>query len=262
MYFEQLREHLFANVDYPESMREVMGKITAWHQFCALPSETKMLFTYPDDQGVWDAGYKNRRKAEGREDKEYMHFHGNYRDLLQKYGLAELVEKDPTLKAMWDLVSGIRTEAGKLITVIATDLDQHIPGLAKNVADSTDLMTLRFLHYTPEDDQDDNLAAAHFDRSGFTLHLYENKNGLQHLTLAHQWEDSPIDSNNTVVFAGYQLQAESRGEIKNTWHRVIRKHDTQVQGDRYSLVAFVPFKHTPTYDASARSQDLKPGYQN
>ncbi len=260
MYYEQLEKQLYANLLYPESMRKVMSGINAWHDFCDLPMEKKNLFLFPDDQGTWEPGYKRRRKSEGREDKEYFHFHGDYLAIVAKYGLTEIVAKDPVLSALYQLVTDIRHETEKLVDTIAVDLERFVPGVVANVQASRDLMTLRFLHYDPKDDADDNLAAAHFDRCGFSFHLYENMPGLQHLDWNHQWVDSPIDPSNTVLFTSYQLQKASEGKLQNTWHRVVRRKDIPTTGDRYSLVAFVPFKLTPTYSFDARSQDMTPGY--
>lgn len=260
MYFEQLKSQLYANLLYPESMRKVMLGIKAWHDFCDLSPRQKDLFLFPDDQGTWEPGYKRRRKSEGREDKEYFHFHGNYLEMIAKYNLEEKVAQDPVLKAMYELVGHIRFETEKLVEIIVADLERYVPGTLADVKDSKDLLTLRFLHYDPKDSADDNLAAAHFDRCGFTFHLYENMPGLQHLNWNNQWINSPIDSNNTVIFTGYQLQLASQNSLRNTWHRVIRRKDLLTTGDRYSLVAFVPFKHTPTYRFDARSQDQTPGY--
>lgn len=157
MYFEQLEKQLYANLIYPESMRKAMAGIKAWHDFCDLTAEQKDLFLFPNDQGTWEPGYKRRRKSEGREDKEYFHFHGDYLEMLAKYNLVEKVAQDPVLKAMYQLVEHIRFETVKLVEVIATDLEKYVPGTLADVKDSNDLLTLRFLHYDPKDITDDNL---------------------------------------------------------------------------------------------------------
>lgn len=260
MYYEQLAKQLFANLAYPQSMRTVMSGISAWHDFCDLPMEKKNLFLFPEDQGTWEPGYKRRYKSAGREDKEYFHFHGDYLAMLTKYGLTEKVATDPVLRALYQLVGDIRHETEKLVDIIAADLEQFVPGVIADVEASRDLMTLRFIHYDPQDSVTEVLAAPHFDRCGFSFHLYENMPGLQHLDWNHQWVDSPIDPTNTVLFTSYQLQKASQDKLQNTWHRVVRRQDVSTVGDRYSLVAFVPFRLTPTYSFDARSQDMTPGY--
>lgn len=237
-----------------------MAGIQAWHDFCALPMEKKNWFLFPDDQGTWEPGYKRRYRSEGREDKEYFHFHGDYLDMLKKYNLLEKVAQDPVLKSLYQLVTDLRVETERLVDTIAADLEHYVPGIVANVQASRDLMTLRFLHYDPQDNNTEILAAQHFDRCGFSFHLYENLPGLQHLDRDGKWIDSPIDSANTVLFSSYQLEVASDGKLQKTWHRVARKRDLPTKGDRYSLVAFVPFKLTPTYSFEARSQDMTPGY--
>lgn len=260
MYFEQLSQQLFANLPYPQSMRQTIAGIQAWHHFCALPMEKKNWFLFPEDQGTWEPGYKRRYRSEGREDKEYFQFHGDYLEMLQKYHLTEKVAQDPVLSALYRLVTDIRSETEKLVDIIAADLERLVPGIVADVQASRDLMTLRFLHYDPQDTATDVLAAAHFDRCGFSFHLYENLPGLQHLDWDNKWIDSPIDPTNTVLFTSYQLEVASQGRLQKTWHRVARKRDIANAEDRYSLVAFVPLRNTPTYSFDARSQDMTPGY--
>ncbi len=258
MYYEQLRDKLYADVPYPTATRALMHDIITWRKFCDLPADIKAKFAFPQHQGVWDDGYKKRRKAEGREDKEYFHFHGNYKTILDEYSLAEYVAKTPAIAEFWEFVDKIYEAVRELIVTIGNDLERHTPGIRAELDKSRDLVTLRFLHYTPEDPNETILAAPHFDRSGFTLHLYESAPGLQLMDWDGNWLNAPIGENSTVVFSGFQLEHKTSSAIQKTWHRVINTAPTE---KRISLVAFVPFIDTYTYPEQARSQDLTPSYQ-
>lgn len=259
MYYHQLKTNLFADVPYPQTTRELMKKIEIWRQFCTLPLEIKQKFAFPNHQGMWDDGYKKRRKVEGREDKEYFHFHANYKTILGEYGLTEFVANTPVIANFWNFVDEIYEAVRQLIVTIGKDLGEKIPGMQAELEKSKHLVTLRFLHYTPEDTNETVLAAPHFDRSGFTLHLYESIPGLQLLNWNNEWQDAPISESSTIVFSGYQLEYKTQEDIQKTWHRVA--HRPGHNETRISLIAFVPFIDTYTYPEEARSQDLVPGYK-
>ena len=82
--------------------------------------------------------------------------------------------------------------------------------------------TLRFLHYT-NNVKDEIIAAQHFDRGLFTLHLYESHPGLQFLNLDMEWKDAPIKIGKTVVFNAYRGERLANSELQKTWHRVIQQ---------------------------------------
>ena len=65
--FPELRDNLFAVVDYPESLRETIGDASPWKAFCSLPNDVKQRFLFEDTSKDTDAGYTLRKKENGRE---------------------------------------------------------------------------------------------------------------------------------------------------------------------------------------------------
>lgn len=261
MYFEQLKTKLFADVPYPPEMCALMTQVGTWRQFCQLRSEIKELFTFPDHQSLWqDPGYKRRRPdpIKKRDNKENFHFHSNYRALLRHYHLEKIVEENPTLKTLYQFIDQLHPAVMNLIEVIGNDLAKHVPGLPAELAKGRDLVVIRFCHYTPEPN-DQILAAAHADRSGFTLHLYESRPGLQLFDLSGKWIEAPLNNKNTIVFTGYQFELATAGKLQRTWHRVIQQQPNTIE-NRISVVVFVPFVDTATFPEQASAHDVTPAY--
>ena len=237
-----------------------MKEADSWRAFCALPPSIKERFVYPEHEGVWDLGYKLRKRSLGREDKEYFHYTPKNAEFLSHYKLGGLVKEHNAVSDFLQFGEALYGAVRELSLEIGRDLGRFVPTLPTELEKGRDLLTLRFLHYTPERSDDESLADAHFDRSGFTLHLFESHPGLQLLDWNMMWKDAPIRDGNTVIFTGYQLELQMKGELQKTWHRVIRKKDALGSGSRISIVLFVPFVDTPSYPKEARAQDQRPSY--
>ena len=261
MYYQKLKDNLFAKVQYPDELKETMHGAVAWREFCRLPQETKEHFAFPDHQEIWDPGYKMRERAKGREDKEYFHITSKNNEFLDYYKLNDEVHQSKELENFFAFAENVWKQASALVLEIGKDLDKDIPGLAAQLEKGRDKQLLRLLHYIPKEDDDISLADQHFDRSGFTLHLYESHNGLQYLDFDMVWKDAPIKDGETIVFNGYQMEVITNEKIKKTWHRVVRNKQYKEGETRISMVLFVPFVDTPTYPAEARSQDMIAGYK-
>ncbi len=261
MYYQKLKDRLFAPVNYPEELKNLMKNTSAWREFCSMPQGTKEQFSFPNHQEMWDPGYKMRERAKGREDKEYFHLTSRNKEFLEYYKLSGLVNKNKRLNDFFEFAHGIWSLASDLVLEIGKELDRDIPGLHQQLIKGRDKQLLRLLHYIPKKDDDINLADQHFDRSGFTLHLYESHHGLQYLGFDNEWKDAPIKKGETIVFSGYQMEVITNGKVQKTWHRVIRKPEYQNNETRISMVLFVPFVDTPTYPRETRSQDMIPGYK-
>jgi isopenicillin N synthase-like dioxygenase len=262
MYYQKLKDALLAEVPYPSKLRETMSQTSAWREFCSLPQETKEQFAFPDHQDVWDAGYKMRERAKGREDKEYFHITGKNEEFLSYYGLDKTIQENAVLNDFFTFTDKVWDQASALVLEIGKELDKDIPGLYAQLVKGKDKQLLRLLHYIPKKDDDMSLADQHFDRSGFTLHLFESHHGLQYLDFNNEWKDAPIKEGETIVFNGYQMEVITNGKVQKTWHRVVRKQEYRPGETRISMVLFVPFVDTPSYPKETRSQDMVAGYKS
>ena len=114
----------------------------------------------------------------------------------------------------------------------------------KEVEQGEDVFFVRFIHYFGDRKLGEEIATAHTDQSGFSLHLFESAQGLQCLTSQHRWINMPVSSSETVIIPSMQMQLRSKGKLKALCHRVIATPETLEVG-RYSAVCFVQLKKTP-----------------
>ncbi len=256
MYYQKLKDQLFVEINYPKVLTDLIDEATPWRDFCALPAEIKDKFTDLYNEMDLEAGYFFRSKAAGREDKEYFHICPEVGKILKKKNLDKFVSENKVLKDFFDYAEKVYDAVSDFSTAIAYEIGKEVPSLDELAKEGRLRFLLRLLHYTNTDDTE-VIAAQHFDRSLYTLHLYENAPGLQFLNYDMEWTDAPISNGKTVVFSGHRLEDISDGKIQKTWHRVIKKGDHK---DRISLVLFVWTDKVPSYSTGARSQDLVPSY--
>lgn len=258
MSYRALKDDLFAVIDYPQELTELIGEAAPWRQFCALPAEVKEKFSFLNHQSTIDAdpGYRLRSKQTGRDDKEYFHSYPEIPELIELDGLHAMVNGDPVLSAFFTYSNQVLTAAHAFAQQIGSDLARDIPALGALIAEGKFRSVLRMLHYT-NDPETVVIAAQHFDRSLYTLHLYESAPGLQFLNGDLQWTEAPIAHGKTVVFNGYRGEALTDGKLQKTWHRVVSHGKTT---DRISLVLFVWSNHVEDYPKEARSQNEEPTY--
>lgn len=256
MHSQRLRDQLYVDIDYPQHFTDAIGTVEPWKRFCSLPLETKKKFEFLNHQNTADPGYRWRRRAEGREDKEYFHSYPNIFELAEKDGNGELARSEPAIKGFFEYAIGIQKLAFDFALGIQREMGKDIPELVELIDNGRMKSVLRFLHYT-NDEKADIIADQHFDRSLFTLHLYESGPGLQFLNWNMQWTDAPIGLGKTVIFNGYRMEELTKGKLQKTWHRVVRKDDIK---DRISMVLFVWTDAISSYARDARSQDMQPSY--
>lgn len=259
MYFNQLRDNLFATVHFPQELSELMKQVGVWRDFCKLSPEIKQQFAFSDEQVEIDPGYKIRSRVGGREDKEYFHYLPINKDILVRNDLELAARQTPEVQHFFDFSEQLFNLTDPLIEGIAQDLSAEIPEIVEIVRRSKPNRIIRFLHYTPQDSAEKMLADQHFDRSGFTLHLYESHLGLELLDWNMQWIPAPMGEGKTITFTGYQMEQLTKGVCQKTWHRVL-KNESLRDTTRISVVLFVPFTGVISYDQSTRSQDQIPGY--
>jgi isopenicillin N synthase-like dioxygenase len=136
-----------------------------------------------------------------------------------------------------------------------------LPGFSNEVDQSEDSYFFRFIHYFGDRENGGELASAHADQSGFTLHLYESAPGLERLTYNGRWKKMPVSRGKTAIIPAMQLQLRSHGLLRATCHRVVATKSTAKHG-RFSAVCFIQLKNTPKYDKATfgRLQEKIPGF--
>lgn len=235
----------FVSVEYPNPLRAaVLNAVASWKEFCKLPKEEKLAFDFQEDGHGDGAGYELKEvRGTSKDLKENFHV-----TLFQYDRLAKIADKCsfPFLHDAKVLLDAMEP----LIMHFATELEREydLPGFVDEVLSSKQYWILRYLHYFGDQPINTEIAAPHTDKGGFTLHLYESDEGLQHYCILNRrWEPMPVGERETVIIPALQLQLRSEGALKALYHRVIATHKT-AQSGRFSMVCFITLDSTPKYN--------------
>ncbi|MES3030853.1 MAG: 2OG-Fe(II) oxygenase family protein [Patescibacteria group bacterium] len=261
---ESLKQTGLVNVQYPSSARVAVKKaVTSWKIFCGLPVEVKKSFIYEEGAILDGAGYELKEEKGSRRDlKENFHVTLAALSRLEEAGRSV---SDPNARIFIDDAHNLVKFITPLIMDFAEKLERNfkLPRLADEVLRGREHWILRYLHYFGDRSVGEEIATAHADKSGFTLHLYESAPGLQFLEItgSGMWKEMPVSEGQTVIIPNMQLQYRTCGELKALCHRVVATEDTAKTG-RYSVVCFIPFTSSPAYNKGGmgRLQEFSPGF--
>ena len=262
--FLDLYNNLFALIPYPQDLAdEVLQVAELWKDFCKVPQNIKSQFSFRGQHEDWNSGYILRSTKDGYDEKEYYHFQPNHKEILRKSGSEKYTQEYPVIHDFFESCDQVMTKLYDFVLDHVNKLsgeneylselpEQFKKGFLQNYG------VLRFLHYTPQQDAE-ILAEPHFDIGGMTFHVYENSEGLQFLNYDEEWQDAPLIEGSTVMFNAYGLESMSGGVLQRTWHRVIKKEDTDEE--RFSAVFFADFPDNPNWDTTilgrAKSQPME-----
>ncbi len=255
MNLDTLRSDGYVSVAYPASLRPIVAQaMKSWQDFCTLPDEKKRLLSGGDR--LRDFGYMRRQDVGQRADNKEL-FHAKLSRLDELGERAALLGDKRAVEFMYATDKFLLATV-PLIREFAIGAEEHygLRGFAKEVEQSQQHWTFRFLHYMGGD----MLAHPHADRGGFTFHMYEDAPGGEYLDFAKQWRAWPVDHERTIIFPSMGLQFRSQGKLKALCHRVVSTPQTFTAG-RYSMVAFIDFAMGVRFDDSRnRLQDFDPGF--
>lgn len=255
-----LRSRGVITISFPDHSilkQEVARVIPLWKAFCALPLKVKKEFPYTHDIKVSGVGYES--PGPGRDPKEDFHLRWSEREWL--LGHAHRIG-DPDIIRFVEAALSL----GKHIIPLVSDFAQSVENefdareFVHDVNVCKDKALLRFLHYLPGGEVDDIIAKPHVDKGGFTAHLFEDREGIEFLTLAKRWESMPVPPGETTIIGGMRLQHRLKGQVVGACHRVVATEET-VRLGRYSAVCFVDFNGTPYHDKETwgPTQNYEPG---
>lgn len=252
---DSLNRNLFSPVAFPAVIQgTTKNAMDAWKEFRSLPPEVLAQFGYQESLGFDGIGFEHKEGTPGSttDHKDTLHYSGRFAGELKRIARESGSAKAISFVNMTDaLFHHLRGPLGKC----AEDIQKKfsLPGFRQEVLDGESEWTLRYLYYYPRP-AGEVFAAAHPDKCGFTLHLYESAPGLQCLHWRRGWEDMPRDT----LIPGLQLQYRSRGLVIAPYHRVVVDPSAEAEG-RYSMVFFVPLRRTPrtSKERVGRMQDLR-----
>ncbi len=250
----------YVRVGYPPALqRQVSDAMNSWKAFCTLPLGIKKQLSYPES--IRDVGYV-LRESNGRvkrDDKEFFHARLGMPEQIMTAGRrVNDARATNFIGATNTLLQTIRP----LIERFAQEVEKvyKVRGLRSGTMRSQENWTFRYLHYFPNTSGRGEIAHAHVDRGGFTLHLSETHPGAEYLDFAHTWHPLPVSERETVIFPSMGMQHDSGSKLKALCHRVVTTPETAREG-RYSMVAFIDFISGMRYDDRGRAlQDFEPGF--
>lgn len=248
-------------VPYPENLRETIeSAMGLWKDFCRLPKDEKRMFSYDPGEGM-GVGYELKETPGTTLDlKEDLHFTAESRQWLE--GQAAKFS-DPRAANLIAFLGELQEKLVPMVVEFSRAMGEFydIPRFMEDVEANSRQWFLRLLHYFPGSRPGEEIAKAHADKSGFTLHLYESDAGFQYLDQGKEWQDVKFSPETTVILPGMRGQYRSRGGLKATYHRVVATPSTSREG-RFSAVLFVHPARTPQYDKAnaGRLQDFPPGF--
>lgn len=237
----------YVNMPYPEELRVAVAEaVRAWEAFCALPEEVKSSLPYSNEaDGV---GYERKDGVGPNADiKENFDVTTAGRDWLEQN-----VEKqaNPIVAAFLQKSIRVSEFVQSVAIRFASEVEDEygVAGLAKEVEKGNGSFFTRFIHYFGNRQVGDEIASAHVDKSGFTLHLFESAPGFEILDLGgKEWRKVSFETDETLVIPSMQLQLRSSGKLKAVCHRVVATAETARYG-RFSAVCFVQLTKTPKYN--------------
>lgn len=261
-HFSGLKDNGYAEVKYPADLRRAVEEAAQkWENFCTLPNEVKLSFEYKDTGRTDSAGYELKESSGSTVDqKENFHYTKNEGQRLAKVEVPG--ESHPIVREFLNSADQILDAVTPTIEAFAKDLEENgkMENFSNEVMDSRDKWILRFLHYFPSNEENASIASPHPDRSGFTLHLYQDLGGLEYYW-NDKWEKLPLSEESTIILGGMQLQFRSKSQILAAYHQVVANKEA-MQNGRFSAVLFIPLIDTPNYDKQkkGRLQDQEIGF--
>jgi isopenicillin N synthase-like dioxygenase len=254
-----LKDKGSVSIAYPTDLRQAVQEATDfWRVFCALPLEFKTQLPYSNNSDGVGYELKNGigNKADRKENLDIT--------LGGKKWLEENIKDiNPVALEFFKRATALVSVMKPTVLEFARQSEQAfgLKGFVEEVEKGEDVFFVRFIHYFGDRQSGEEIASAHTDQSGFTLHLYESAPGLQCLTFDKKWIDMPVSEGETVIIPSMQMQLRSDCNLKALCHRVIANEETSRTG-RYSAVCFVQLKNTPKYDKNThgRLQEKEPAF--
>lgn len=219
--------------------KEVTNLLTrihkGWIRFVEEPASYKKLFVVGRERGWVERSGEKKKDGDHYDVKQFFHFHHDLRKRLDAKGIK--YQKYNTL--ITDLEK-LHALCVKVSLEIAERIDQRLlgKGLVTKVKRAMKDHVIRLLYYPDrllsslEEENQDGLAKAHFDRCLWTIALFENLPGLR---LGLNLEDShEYQRNKALFFSSAKLDNLTTKNIKMVRHGVVNER----RGPRVSVIFF------------------------
>ena len=247
----ELSEKLFSHIRLPAELDRLVEDPQQWIKFCQLPYEIKNKY-HKETASAGNPNYVSRSTNDNCIG-EYLHASEN-RDNNSLFFNSEknLFSKYSEIRELHDYVNTLQPLVEKTLVETATVIAKGIPTLSEILHLKKYSVLTRFLHYLPTDETD--ILSQHYDRGMLSMHLYENAPGLEYLDKNMKWEQTTLETKNSLIFCGNQMEILSDGKLQKLWHRI---KTPAVGFERYSIVSFLWSEHLPQQRGSKTN---KPSY--
>ena len=226
--------HLSIEVSYPDDLKNTVVESTAaWKNFCTLPQQIK------DSIGFTNFGGYEVKHSDNGDQKELLHYTKSAKKLFTEFAVSLDHEYAAIIHRLVEVSERVIDESLPLIGNFLQETEQKIgqTNLKDSALQAKEQYVLRYLHYFPKADSKEEIAAAHCDIGGFTLHLAEDIPGLQYLDTDKTWKKISFDGTKTIIFPGMGMQHRTKNSVIATCHRVVSTQKSKANG-RYSSVLF------------------------
>lgn len=241
---ESLRMHNYVKVPFPVPRSELVLAAEAFTGFLTLSPREKQRFHFKlcFHDGNSDIGYSRPGGKNGKDDKEYFHYHP-----LAEWRFGKLpLFGDSRVRTFFDHGAKIFDAAQTTLDHVLNEFEKVFPGIHDRfmVEHVRRRFYLRFLKYDAKG-KGKFLARAHFDRGGATIAIAESAPGLRigwnsiPKSLLHL-EEVKHEDHSAIFFPSYHFPRLTGPEFEPAWHDVVQSSDDQYSEDtaRWAIVFF------------------------
>jgi isopenicillin N synthase-like dioxygenase len=223
----ELEEKGFAEVKFPISDKEMNEAAKVFLEFLTLDQEIKEAIHVRKRGESFNTGYVKRKKEDGRDNKEYFHYHPILDELFPELKKSE----NTKITKFFEVARKIHDAAYKLNKKIVSELADDKSLKKFYSKEKRERYSLRFLKYD-KNEPGNFLASGHYDQGVCTLALAESHPGLR----IHDVD--VVHDNGKAIFMPGLLCKEINSSLKPAWHEVIQKEESSEGYARWAIVFF------------------------
>lgn len=236
---QDIIEKNYSQILFPLSHKELSAAAETFLEFLTLSQDYKEKFytrINPDDPGS-HVGYVHRSKANGKDDKEFFHYHECAEEVFKDL----LSENNFVVQNFFESARRVYKESVKTLEELLKEFEKEFPGIHGKFFPKHKVKNfyLRFLKYNSKE-QGDFLARGHYDRGGLTLALAESAPGLRIGKNGKLLQEVIHKEKHAIFMPAYHFKKITNNSFMPTWHDVVQsKEDKYSEGiSRWAIVFF------------------------
>jgi len=169
-HYLEIKKKGYSIVEYPKDLRNAVECLyQSWSKFVTLSQNVKDSLSYNEDEGY----ELQTKKGDTRDQKE--DFHATLASISRVADATENQTVDIFLQANTRVLNLIESVILSVAQSIETNGNNK--GFVQSVFSSKERWIVRCIHYLGSTEIGSEIASGHPDKSGLTLHLYEDAPG-------------------------------------------------------------------------------------